>query len=89
LKGTVGSVAGSASAQRDKLDPDPLPHQRDKLDPDPHPHQSDKLDLDPDLYPHQFADPKSKCMENEPIRALFKFLSLYLEASFGSGTASK
>jgi hypothetical protein len=30
---------------------------------DPDPLQSDKLDLDP----HQFADDKPNCMENEPI----------------------
>jgi hypothetical protein len=45
--------------------------------PDPDPHQSDKLDPEPD--PHQFADNKPKCMEYEPICALFKGLSLYLK----------
>jgi hypothetical protein len=38
------------------------------LDPDLHPHQSDKLDPDP----HLFADDKPKCMQNEPILALFQ-----------------
>jgi hypothetical protein len=32
-------------------------------DPDPDLHQNDKLDPDP----HQCADDKPKCMENEPI----------------------
>jgi hypothetical protein len=45
----------------------PDPHQNHKLDPDSEPHQSDKLDPDP----HQFADDKPKCMEDEPISALF------------------
>ncbi len=45
---------------------DPHPHQM-KLDPDPH--QSDKLDPEPD--PHHYADDTSKCMEYEPILALF------------------
>jgi hypothetical protein len=46
----------------------PNPHQNHKLDPDPEPHQSDKLDPDP----HQLADDKPKCMEYEPISALFQ-----------------
>ncbi len=41
------------------------------------PHQSTKLDPGPD--PHQFADDKPKCMENEPFSAIFKVFSLYLE----------
>ena len=45
------------------------------VNPDP---QSDKLDPDPN--PHQFADDRPKCVEHEPIWALFKFLSHYLEA---------
>jgi hypothetical protein len=46
-----------------------------KLDPDPD--QSDKLDPDP----RQFTDDKPKCMENEPIRALFsRFCAFILEA---------
>jgi hypothetical protein len=40
----------------------------DKLNPDPH--QSDTLDPDP----LQFADDKPKCMEYEPIWALFQGL---------------
>ena len=48
------------------------------LDPHPHPHQIKILiririkiyKLDPD--PHQFADIKPKCMEYEPILALFQ-----------------
>jgi hypothetical protein len=39
--------------------------------PDSHPHQSDKLDPELDPDPHQFADDKPKCMEFEPILALF------------------
>jgi hypothetical protein len=38
--------------------------------PDPHLHQSEKLDPEPD--PHKFADDKPKCMEYEPILALFQ-----------------
>ncbi len=45
----------------------------------PDPHQTDKLDPDPD--PHQFADAKPKCMQYEPILAIFQvFLSLCLQA---------
>ncbi len=35
-------------------------------------HQSDKLDPDPDPDPLQFADDKPKCMDYEPILALFQ-----------------
>jgi hypothetical protein len=49
---------------------DPDPDQIEKKDPDLH--QRDKLDPDP----HQFADSKPKCMENEPIRALFQGFEL-------------
>ncbi len=45
-----------------------------KLDPDPH--QSDKLDPEPD--PHHFADDKSKCIEYEPILALFQGFELLI-----------
>ncbi len=45
---------------------------------DPDPHQSGKLD--PDADPQQFADDKLKCLKYEPIWALFKVLSRYLEA---------
>jgi hypothetical protein len=38
------------------------------------------LDLELDPIPHRFADDEPKCMENEPILAPFKGLSLYLEA---------
>ncbi len=31
-----------------------------------------KLDPEPDPGPHQFADVKTKCMEYEPILALFQ-----------------
>jgi hypothetical protein len=41
------------------------------LDPDPHP--GDELDSDPDS--HQFTYGKPKCMENEPILALFQGLA--------------
>jgi hypothetical protein len=37
-------------------------------------HQSDKLDPDPDPDPLQFTDVKPKCMEFEPILALFQGL---------------
>jgi hypothetical protein len=42
------------------------------------PHHCDRLHPEPD--PHQFEDDKPKCMEYKPILALFKGLSLYLEA---------
>jgi hypothetical protein len=59
------------------------------VDPDPHPDLHEmkgriririwiriKMMLDPD--PHQFADDKTKCMEYEPILALFQgFESLF------------
>ncbi len=61
--------------QIETQDPDPHPYQRKKLDPDLHPHQSK---LVPD--PHQFADDKPKCMENEPVREL---IYLIFEPSFG------
>jgi hypothetical protein len=51
---------------------DPDPQQIEGKDPDPDPHQSDLLDPDP--HPHQFADDKLKCMEYEPISALFQGL---------------
>ncbi len=50
------------------MDPDPDPHHFGNLD--PHLHQRDKLDPEPD--PHKFADDKPKCMEYEPILALFQ-----------------
>jgi hypothetical protein len=54
------------------------PHHFGNLDlhPDPHPHQIkiririNIYKLDPD--PHQFSDFKPKCMEYEPILALFQ-----------------
>jgi hypothetical protein len=51
------------------LDPDPHPHQKK---PDPDPHLKKKLDPKPDPYPYQFADVKPKCIEYEPILALFQ-----------------
>jgi hypothetical protein len=48
---------------------DPDPHQSDTGNLDPDPDQSDKLDPDPN--PNQLAADKSKCMECEPIWALF------------------
>ncbi len=58
------------------------PHHFDNLGPDPHPHQikisirvciqRDKLDPEPDPDLHQFADDKPKCMEYEPIWAIFQ-----------------
>jgi hypothetical protein len=53
---------------------DPDPHQSAKLDTDPHPHQSDYQD------PDQFADGKPKCMEYEPICALFQGFEPLLQA---------
>jgi hypothetical protein len=50
---------------------DPDPHQSDTGNLDPDPDQSDKLDPDPDPNPNQLAADKSKCMECEPIWALF------------------
>jgi hypothetical protein len=60
------------------------PHHFAKLD--PHPHQIKiririkiyNLDPGPDPDPRQFTDVKPKCMEYEPILALFKGLSLFL-----------
>ncbi len=46
------------------------PHHFGNLDPQPDPHQDGKLDPNP--KPHQFADDKRKCMEYEPILALFQ-----------------
>ncbi len=71
------------------------PHHFTNLDPhlDPHPCQIKiririripikiyKLDPGPDPDPHQFADVKPKCMEYEPILALFQGLEpFFLEA---------
>jgi hypothetical protein len=42
------------------------PHHFGNLDP----HQSDNVDPEPD--PHQFTDEKPKCLEYEPILALFE-----------------
>ncbi len=39
-----------------------------------------KLDPELDLDPHQFADVKPKCMEYEPILALFKGFGHVFEA---------
>ncbi len=39
-----------------------------------------KLDSEPDPNLHQFADVKLKCMEFEPILAIFQGLSLFFEA---------
>jgi hypothetical protein len=50
-----GSASGSASNENQNLYPHPALH------------QSDKLDTKPDPDPHQFADDKPKCMDNEPI----------------------
>jgi hypothetical protein len=65
------------------LDPHPNPH------PD-HPHQRKiriwihiiihKLDPEPDSDLHQFADVKPKCMEYEPILALFQEFEPFFEA---------
>jgi hypothetical protein len=50
------------------LDPHPDPHPHKMKN--PHPDTSDNLDLKPD--PHQFADDKPKCVEYEPILAIFQ-----------------
>jgi hypothetical protein len=52
------------------LDPHP--------DPDPHPHPHQIKNPDPD--PHQFADDTPKCVENEPILALFQGFESLLQA---------
>jgi hypothetical protein len=49
---------------------DPDPHHFGNLDPHPNPHHSDILE--PEQDPHQFAHEKPKCMEYEPILALFQ-----------------
>jgi hypothetical protein len=69
---------------------DPDPHHFGNLypHPDPQPHQIKiririiiyRLDPEPDLDPHQFADVKQKCMEYEPILALFKGFEPVFEA---------
>ncbi len=54
--------------------------------PDPHSHESDNLDPDP----HNFVDEKLKCMEYEPIWALFQGLEAFIWKLWsGSGSASK
>ncbi len=63
------------------------PHHFGNLDPDPHPHQLKiririkiyKLDPEPDPAPYKFADVKTKCVEFDPILALFMGLSLFLK----------
>jgi hypothetical protein len=58
----------------------------DNLDPHPDAHQikirsrTKIYKLDPELDPHQFADVKPKCMEYEPILALFQGFEPFLEA---------
>jgi hypothetical protein len=62
------------------------PHHFGNLDPNlnPHLHQIKiriciKIyKLDPDTDPHQFADVKPKCMEYEPVLALFQGFELFL-----------
>ena len=54
--------SGSASASNKNTDPDPHPD----------PHKSEKVDPEPDPNPHQFAEYNPKCMEYEPILALFQ-----------------
>jgi hypothetical protein len=53
-----GSSSGSTSASNKNPDPHMDPHHRDMLYPEPD--------------PHQFTDDKPKCMEYEPILALFQ-----------------
>jgi hypothetical protein len=64
------------------------PYHFGNLDPHPDPHQHQikirvqirikiyKLNPEPDTDPNQFADVMPKCMEYEPILALFQDLSL-------------
>jgi hypothetical protein len=67
------------------------PHHFGNLNPRPHPYKIKiririkiyKLDPEPD--PHQFADVQPKCMEYEPILALFQ--AFFLKLGFGSGSA--
>ncbi len=49
-------------------------HRNSPVDPDPHSdqHQSDKLDPEPDPDQHQFTDDKPKCIDYEPILAVFQ-----------------
>ncbi len=76
---------------------DPDPHNFDNLD--LHAHEIKirnrikiyKLDTELDSDPHQFADFKPKCMEYEPILALFQGsenFCLKLGSQCGSGSAS-
>jgi hypothetical protein len=80
------------------------PHHFGNLDPhpDPHPHQIKIririkiFKLDPEL--HQFADVKRKCMEYEPILALFQefehffkariWMRIRIRVKVGSGSSS-
>ncbi len=64
------------------------PHHFGNLDPhpDPHSHQIKiririkMYKMDPERDPHQFADVMLKCMEYEPILALFQEFEPFLEA---------
>jgi hypothetical protein len=69
------------------------------LDPHPdHPHQRKigiwirikihKLDPEPDTDLHQFADVKPKCMEYEPILALFQGFEPFFETRIWTGSES-
>ncbi len=58
------------------------------VDPHPDQHQSDKLDEEPDPDGHQFADDKPKCMDYEPIRAIFRVWAFIWKLESGSGSAS-
>ncbi len=53
-------------------------------DPDAHPHHIDKLEPDP----QQCADDKQKCMEFEPILALFQGVGAFIW-KLGSGSVLK
>ncbi len=76
------------------------PHKIERYDPDLDPRKRDKLDririrssikvkLDPDPDPYQFSHGKPKCIENEPISALFQGFEPFLEAiKVGSGSGS-
>ncbi len=54
--------------------------------PEPHPHKIKirikiyKLDPEPDPDPHQFADVKPKCLEYDPILALFQGFQAFFKA---------
>jgi hypothetical protein len=71
------------------------PHHFGNLDPHPDPHQI-KIQIriknfkpDPEPDPDRFSDVRPKCMEYEPILALFQGVEhCFLKLGSGSGSAS-